>query len=119
MLKDNGYTVAATYTGNYKAAAVFSKANSINVYRFDVGYFNACETSIARITADLGPIKVLVNNAGITRDGTMYRIERDKWDAVYKHELRIFNMSRLVIESMRSKGFGRIVNIRSINDQAG
>ena len=82
ILKDNGYTVAATYTGNDKAGAVFSKANSINVYRFDVGDFNACETSIARITGDLGPIEVLVNNAGITRDGTMYLIERNRWDAV-------------------------------------
>jgi acetoacetyl-CoA reductase len=87
MLKDNGYTVAATYTGNDKAAAVFSKANSINVYRFDVGDFNACETSIARITADLGPIEVLVNNAGITRDGTMYLIERNRWDAVINTNL--------------------------------
>ena len=78
ILKDNGYTVAATYVGNEEAAAAFSKANGINVYKFDVGDFNACETSIAQITADLGPIEVLVNNAGITRDGTMHRMGRDK-----------------------------------------
>ena len=120
MLKNNGYTVAAKYTGNDKAAAAFSKANGINVYRFNVGDFDACETSIAQITADLGPIEVLVNNAGITRDGNMHRMERDKWDAVINTNLgSCFNMSRLVIESMRSKGFGRIVNIGSINDQAG
>ena len=120
MLKDNGYTVSATYTGNDKAAAAFSKANGINVYRFNVGDFDACETSIAQITADLGPIEVLVNNAGITRDGNMNRMERDKWDAVINTNLgSCFNMSRLVIESMRSEGFGRIVNIGSINDQAG
>ena len=120
MLKDNGYTVAAKYTGNDKAAAAFSKANGINVYRFDVGDFDACETSIAQITADLGPIEVLVNNAGITRDGNMHRMERDKWDAVINTNLgSCFNMSRLVIESMRSKGFDQIVNIGSINGIAG
>ena len=120
ILKDNGYTVAATYVGNEEAAAAFSKANGINVYKFDVGDFNACETSIAQITADLGPIEVLVNNAGITRDGTMHRMGRDKWDAVISTNLgSCFNMSRLVIESMRLKGFGRIVNIGSINGQAG
>ena len=120
MLKDNGYTVAATYAGNDEVAAAFSKANGINVYKFDVGDFNACETSIAQITADLGPIEVLVNNAGITRDVTMHRMGRDKWDAVINTNLgSCFNMSRLVIESMRLKGFGRIVNIGSINGQAG
>lgn len=120
ILKDNGYTVAATYVGNEEAAAAFSKANGINVYKFDVDDFNACKTSIAQITADLGPIEVLVNNAGITRDGTMHRMGRDKWDAVINTNLgSCFNMSRLVIESMRLKGFGRIVNIGSINGQAG
>ena len=120
ILKDNGYTVAATYVGNEEAAAAFSKANGINVYKFDVGDFNASETSIAQITAYLGPIEVLVNNSGITRDGTMHRMGRDKWDAVINTNLgSCFNMSRLVIESMRLKGFGRIVNIGSINGQAG
>lgn len=120
ILKDNGYTVAATYVGNEEVAAAFSKANGISVYKFDVGDFDACETSIAQITADLGPIEVLVNNAGITRDGTMHRMGRDKWDAVINTNLgSCFNMSRLVIESMRLKGFGRIVNIGSINGQAG
>lgn len=120
ILKDNGYIVAATYVGNEEAAAAFSKANGINVYKFDVSDFDACETSIAQITADLGPIEVLVNNAGITRDGTMHRMGRDKWDAVINTNLgSCFNMSRLVIESMRLKGFGRIVNIGSINGQAG
>jgi len=120
MLKDNGFTVAATYAGNDEAANAFSKAHDIKVYKFDVGDFDACETAIAEITADLGPIEVLVNNAGITRDGTMHRMGRDKWDAVIDTNLgSCFNMSRLVIESMREKNFGRIVNIGSINGQAG
>ena len=120
MLKDNGFTVAATYAGNDEAANAFSKANDIKVYKFDVGDFDACEAAIAQITADLGPIEVLVNNAGITRDGTMHRMSRDKWDAVIDTNLgSCFNMSRLVIESMRERNFGRIVNIGSINGQAG
>ncbi len=120
MLKDNGFTVAATYAGNDEAANAFSAAHGIKTYKFDVGDFDACETAIAQITADLGPVEVLVNNAGITRDGTMHRMGRDKWDAVIDTNLgSCFNMSRLVIESMREKSFGRIVNIGSINGQAG
>ncbi|NQW00958.1 MAG: SDR family NAD(P)-dependent oxidoreductase, partial [Rhodospirillales bacterium] len=120
MLKANGFTVAATYAGNDEAAAAFSKANDIKVYKFDVGDFDACAKAVDQITADLGPIEVLVNNAGITRDGTMHRMSREKWDAVIDTNLgSCFNMSRLVIESMRDKGFGRIVNIGSINGQAG
>lgn len=120
MLKDSGYTVAATYAGNDEAAAAFSKKHGIKVYKFDVGDFEACEKAVAQITEELGPIEVLVNNAGITRDGTMHRMDRDKWDAVIDTNLgSCFNMSRLVIESMREKNFGRIVNIGSINGQAG
>lgn len=120
MLKDNGYSVAATYAGNDAAANAFSEANGIKAYKFDVSDFAACEKAIAQITADLGPVDVLVNNAGITRDGTMHRMTREQWDAVIDTNLgSCFNMSRLVIEGMRERSFGRIVNIGSINGQAG
>ncbi len=120
MLKDNGYKVAATYAGNDDAANAFSESNGINVYKFDVGDFAACEAAVSKIVSDLGPVDVLVNNAGITRDGTMHRMTREQWDAVIDTNLgSCFNMSRLVIEGMRERSFGRIVNIGSINGQAG
>lgn len=120
MLKANGYTVAATYAGNDEAATAFSKANDIKVYKFDIADYAACEKAVAQITEEMGPIEVLVNNAGITRDSTMHRMSREKWDAVIDTNLgSCFNMSRLVIESMREREFGRIVNIGSINGQAG
>lgn len=119
-LKEAGYDVAATYAGNDDAANAFAEENGIKVYKFDVGDYDACEAAVAQIIADLGPVEILVNNAGITRDGTMHRMSRDKWDAVIDTNLgSCFNMSRLVIESMRENGFGRIVNIGSINGQAG
>ena len=120
MLKDNGYTVAAKYTGNDKAAAAFSKANGINVYRFNVGDFDACETSIAQITADLGPIEVLVNNAGITRDAPFHKMSRDQWNDVMRTNLDgVFNMTHPLWNGMRERKFGRIINISSINGQKG
>ena len=119
-LKEAGYTVAATYAGNDEAANAFAKANDIKVYKFDVGDYAACETAVAEIVSDLGPVDVLVNNAGITRDSTLHRMSREKWDAVIDTNLgSCFNMCRLVIEGMRERGFGRIVNIGSINGQAG
>ncbi len=119
-LKEAGYTVAATYAGNDEAANAFAEANGIKVYKFDVGDYEACEASIAEITSDLGPVDILVNNAGITRDGTMHRMSREKWDAVIDTNLgSCFNMCRLVIDGMRERAFGRIVNIGSINGQAG
>jgi acetoacetyl-CoA reductase len=119
-LKEAGYTVAATYAGNDDAANAFAEANGINVYKFDVGDFEACEAAVANIVEDLGPVDILVNNAGITRDGTMHRMSREKWDAVIDTNLgSCFNMCRLVIDGMRERGFGRIVNIGSINGQAG
>lgn len=119
-LKDAGYTVAANYAGNDAAAAEFSERTGIKAYKFDVSDFDAVHSGIAAIEADLGPIEVLVNNAGITRDGTMHRMSFEQWDAVIQTNLAsCFNCSRAVIEGMREREFGRIVNIGSINGQCG
>lgn len=119
-LNDAGYTVAANYGGNDAAAADFSERTGIKAYKFDVSDFDAVHSGIAAIEADLGPIEVLVNNAGITRDGTMHRMSFEQWDAVIQTNLAsCFNCSRAVIEGMREREFGRIVNIGSINGQCG
>ena len=119
-LKEAGYIVAAVYGGNDAAATAFNQATGIPVYKIDVSKFEVCKTGVARIVADLGPVDVLVNNAGITRDGTMHRMDPENWQAVIDTNLgSCFNMSRCVIESMRERKFGRIVNIGSINGQAG
>ena len=120
-LKDTGYEVAATYAGNDEAAQRFKSEAGIPVFKFDVADFNACAEGIKAIEAELGgPVDVLVNNAGITRDATMHRMRADQWNDVIRTNLdSCFNMSRAVIEGMRSRGFGRIVNISSINGQAG
>lgn len=120
MLRDQGYTVAAVFGGNDAAAEAFREETGIPVYKIDVSDFNACHDGIVRIAADLGPIDVLVNNAGITRDGTMHRMDHESWQAVIDTNLgSCFNMCRCVISSMRDRRFGRIVNIGSINGQAG
>jgi acetoacetyl-CoA reductase len=120
MLKDKGYKVAATYAGNAAAAQAFKAGTGINVYKFDVGDPAACAGAVAQIAKDLGPVDVLVNNAGITRDSTMRRLTRDMWDAVIDTNLgSCFNMSKAVWDSMNTRGFGRIVNIGSINGQGG
>ncbi len=119
-LKDAGYRVAAIYGSNDGVAHAFNKETGIAVYRFDVGDFEACKAGVARIEKDLGPVEILVNNAGITRDGTMHRMDFEQWNAVIQTNLSsCFNMSRVVIDGMRERGFGRIVNIGSINGQAG
>jgi len=119
-LKDAGCTVAANYFGNVEAAEAFTAETGIAAYRWDVADFDACKAGVEQIVADLGPIEILVNNAGITRDGTMHRMDFEAWDAVISTNLTsCFNMSRLVIDSMRAQSFGRIVNIGSINGQAG
>jgi acetoacetyl-CoA reductase len=119
-LKDAGYKVAATYAGNEEAAHRFNAETGIPVFKFDVADFNACAEGVKKIEAELGPIEVLVNNAGITRDATMHRMRYDQWSDVIRTNLdSCFNMSRAIIEGMRSRGFGRIVNISSINGQAG
>lgn len=119
-LKTAGYKVAATYAGNDNAAKAFNKETGIATYKFDVGDFNQVQEGIAKITKDLGPIDIVVNNAGITRDQTLHRMTPEQWEEVIRTNLgSCFNMCRCVIDSMRERGFGRIVNIGSINGQAG
>ena len=115
-----GYSVAATYGGNDEAAAAFKKANGIAVYKWDVGDFEACKAGVAQVEADLGPVEVLVNNAGITRDGMLHKMTPENWRAVITTNLdSLFNMTRNVIEGMRGRGYGRIISISSINGQQG
>ena len=119
-LQDAGHTVAATYAGNDDAAKRFGDRTGIRTYKFDVSDFEACRDGVDRITKDLGAIGILVNNAGITKDGTMHRMSFDQWNAVLQTNLSsCFNMSRCVIDGMRERDFGRIVNIGSVNGQAG
>jgi acetoacetyl-CoA reductase len=120
MLKSAGYTVAANYAGNDAAAAAFKKETGIPVFKFDVCNFDAVSKGVAEIEKELGPIDVVVNNAGITRDSTMRRLSRDMWDAVIDTNLgSCFNVSKAVWDGMNQRGFGRIVNIGSINGQGG
>jgi acetoacetyl-CoA reductase len=119
-LRDAGYGVAANYGGNDEAARAFTERTGIPAYKFDVGDFEAVKEGIARISAEIGPVDILVNNAGITRDGTMHKMTFEQWDKVIQTNLTsCFNTCRAVIEGMRERGFGRIVNIGSINGQAG
>ncbi len=119
-LKECGRTVVASYAGNEHAARSFSEAHGIAVMKFDAGDFAACEGAIQAIHEQHGPVEILVNNAGITRDGTMSRMSRDMWDAVIDTNLgSCFNLCKLAFEGMRKAKFGRIVNIGSINGQAG
>ncbi len=119
-LKNKGYRVAANYGGNDAVARQFQSEHGIPVYRFDVGDFGACEEGVRQIVKDLGPVDVLVNNAGITRDSMLHRMTKENWDAVIRTNLdSVFNMTRQVIESMRARNFGRIVNIASINGRKG
>ncbi|NIA68394.1 acetoacetyl-CoA reductase [Pelagibius litoralis] len=119
-LKDAGYTVAASYGGNDEAASKFKDENGIAVYKWDVGDFEACKAGIAQVEGELGPVDVLVNNAGITRDGTLHRMSVENWRAVMSTNLdSLFNMTRNVIEGMRGRNYGRIISISSINGQKG
>jgi acetoacetyl-CoA reductase len=119
-LKDAGYKVAANYAGNDEKAKDFTRRTGIKAFKFDVGDFAACAAGIKQIEADLGPVDVLVNNAGITRDTTIHRMTFEQWNDVIQTNLgSCFNMCRAVIDGMRERGFGRVVNIGSINGQAG
>ena len=119
-LKGAGYGVAANYGSDDENARQFAADSGIPVYKFNVGDFTSCAEGVKAIEASLGPVEVLVNNAGITRDATMHRMSFEQWNAVIQTNLSsCFNMSRAVIEGMRERGFGRIVNIGSINGQAG
>jgi acetoacetyl-CoA reductase len=115
-----GYKVAANYAGNAEAAQQFTTETGIRAYRFDVSKYDACVDGVKSIEADLGPVDVLVNNAGITRDAVLHRMKPEQWGEVIATNLTsCFNMCRVVIDGMRERNFGRIVNIGSINGQAG
>lgn len=119
-MKDAGYTVVASYAGNDETANAFKEETGVAVYKFDVGDFDACASAIQSIESDVGPIEVLVNNAGITRDRPLHKMDKDQWSAVINTNLNgLFNMCRNVIEGMRERGFGRIINISSVNGQKG
>ncbi len=119
-LKDAGYSVAANYGGNDEAANACAEDLGINVFKFDVGDFAACKDGIAEVEAKLGAIDVLVNNAGIVRDATLHKMTPEKWAEVIRVDLdSVFNTCRNVIDGMRARGFGRIINISSINGQKG
>jgi acetoacetyl-CoA reductase len=119
-LRDAGMIVAANYAGNGQKAAEFTERTGIKSYKWDVSDYDACVQGCRRIEEELGPIEVLVNNAGITRDGTMKRMTRQAWDEVLDVNLGgCFNMAKAVWDGMSGRKFGRIVNIGSINGQAG
>jgi acetoacetyl-CoA reductase len=119
-LKEAGYTVAATYAGNDEAAAKFTEANGIKTYKWNVADYDECAVGIASVEADLGPVEILVNNAGITRDAPFHRMTPDQWHDVINTNLNgVFNMTHPIWPGMRERKFGRIIIISSINGQKG
>jgi len=119
-LKEAGHKVAANYAGNDAAAAKFKAETGIPVYKWDVSDYKACAEGLAKIASDLGPIDILINNAGITRDVMFHKMQPQQWHDVINTNLNsLFNMTRPVIEGMRERGFGRIINVSSINGQKG
>jgi len=119
-LKAAGYNVAATYAGNDAAAEKFKGETGIAVFKWDVASFDACAAGVKQVEAEVGPVGVLVNNAGITKDAMCHRMTADQWNAVITTNLgSLFNMTRQVIEGMRARKFGRVINISSINGQKG
>ena len=119
-LKAEGYTVAATYAGNDQKAEAFTGKTGIKTYKWDVSDYETCVTGIAAVEADLGPVDVLVNNAGITRDAPFHKMSRDQWNDVIRTNLDgVFNMTHPLWNGMRERKFGRVINISSINGQKG
>jgi acetoacetyl-CoA reductase len=119
-LKDKGLTVAANYMGNDERAKAFTDRTGIKSYKWDVSDFDSCQQGVRQVESELGPVDVLVNNAGITRDATMRKMDHAKWQDVIDTNLGgCFNMAKAVFEGMSGRGYGRIVNIGSINGQAG
>jgi acetoacetyl-CoA reductase len=119
-LKDEGYVVVASYAGNDEAANKFKAETGIAVRKWDVGNYDACASNLKAIEAEHGPVDILVNNAGITKDGMFHKMTSDQWYQVINTNLNsLFNMCRPLIEGMRERGFGRIINISSINGQKG
>ncbi len=119
-LKDAGYTVAANYAGNDEAAAKFTDETGIPTFKWSVADYDACVEGIAKVEAALGPIEVLVNNAGITRDAPFHRMTREQWQQVIDTNLSgVFNMTHPIWPGMRARKFGRVIVISSINGQKG
>lgn len=119
-LQNDGFTVVATYAGNDEKARAFTEETGIPTYKFDVGDHEATLAGCARITEEVGPIDVVVNNAGITRDGTLMRMSYEEWDNVIRTNLGgCFNMAKAAFAGMKDRKWGRIINIGSINGQAG
>lgn len=119
-LKEAGVTVAANYAGNDEKAAAFTERTGIKAYKWDVGDFDACAAGVKQVEEELGPVDIVVNNAGITRDGTILKMTREMWEDVIRINLGgCFNMAHAVFPGMRTRKWGRIVNIGSINGQAG
>jgi acetoacetyl-CoA reductase len=119
-LKAAGHKVAATFAGNAEKAKAFKDETGIGVYQWDVSSESACADGVRQVAAEVGPVDILVNNAGITKDGMFHKMDRATWDAVIRTNLdSMFTMTRPVIEGMRERNFGRIVNISSINGQKG
>jgi acetoacetyl-CoA reductase len=119
-LQEDGMIVVATYAGDVAKASAFEAASGVKTYKWDVGDHQACLEGCAQVSADIGPVDVLVNNAGITRDGTLMKMTYEMWDEVMRTNLGgCFNMAKAVFPGMRERGWGRIVNIGSINGQGG
>ncbi len=119
-LKEAGYQVAANYAGNDEAAAKFTAETGIKTYKWSVADYDACAAGIAKVEAELGPIDVLVNNAGITRDAPFHKMSREQWNDVINTNLNgVFNMTHPVWPGMRERKFGRVITISSINGQKG
>lgn len=119
-LKNAGYTVAANYAGNDNAAAKFTAETGIKTYKWSVADYDDCAKGVAQVEADLGPIAVLVNNAGITRDAMFHKMTPQQWKEVIDTNLSgVFNMTHPIWTGMRDRKFGRIINISSINGQKG
>jgi acetoacetyl-CoA reductase len=119
-LKNAGYNVAANYHGNDEAAKALSDETKIPVFKWDVGDYVACEQGVVNVENEVGPIEVLINNAGISRDAMLHKMTCEQWEQVIRTDLNsLFNMTRPIINGMRERGFGRIINISSINGQKG
>ncbi|MBV7519836.1 MULTISPECIES: beta-ketoacyl-ACP reductase [Sinorhizobium/Ensifer group] len=119
-LKNAGYKVAANYAGNDEKAEAFKQETGIPVYKWDVSSYQSCAEGIAKVEADLGPVEVLVNNAGITRDAMFHKMTPEQWGEVVGTNLTgLFNMTHPIWSAMRDRGFGRVINISSINGQKG
>ena len=119
-LKSAGYRVAANYAGNDAAAQQFQVETGIPVFKWNVGDYAACEAGCAQVAKEVGPVDVLVNNAGITRDAMLHRMTLEQWKEVISTDLdSVFNMTRRVIDGMRARNFGRVINVSSINGRKG